>query len=273
MEVEVTSQGETLEQARANLAEALALYFEDEPGHLSVGEAPIIVPLDVGVPSANGPPACRLHPGLPASQPTPLGDQTVFSCPKTVAGCCADKLTPCRTAARHSSVAARRTAFAQAPRAPDVRSPRSRTAGHSGKAVTRSEDGSRARRGGGRRILPPCPDTRDSGNMVVPAAMPSSSLGLARLAGWSTRDSMSDDQVRTSTVAAYPRQRWRTSPKRTFSQGSLVIILSAPHQAPCAAERPRQGTSSLHKGRLTRYYGVLEGPGVHERLRQKRPDS
>ncbi|HEV2069044.1 MAG TPA: hypothetical protein VGR26_04550 [Acidimicrobiales bacterium] len=33
LEVEVTSQGEgeTLEQARANLAEALALYFEDEP--------------------------------------------------------------------------------------------------------------------------------------------------------------------------------------------------------------------------------------------------
>ncbi len=31
LEVEVTSQGETLEQARANLSEALALYFEDEP--------------------------------------------------------------------------------------------------------------------------------------------------------------------------------------------------------------------------------------------------
>ena len=47
LEVEVTSQGETLEQARANLGEALALYFEAEPGHLSVGEAPIIVPVDV----------------------------------------------------------------------------------------------------------------------------------------------------------------------------------------------------------------------------------
>ena len=32
MEVEVTSQGETLEQTRANLAEALALYIEDERG-------------------------------------------------------------------------------------------------------------------------------------------------------------------------------------------------------------------------------------------------
>ena len=38
LEVEVT-QGETLEQARANLAEALALYFGDEPGDLSVGNS------------------------------------------------------------------------------------------------------------------------------------------------------------------------------------------------------------------------------------------
>ncbi|HEV2809751.1 MAG TPA: type II toxin-antitoxin system HicB family antitoxin [Acidimicrobiales bacterium] len=49
LEVEVTSQGESLEEARANLAEALALYFEDEPGDLSVGEAPIITPVDVDV--------------------------------------------------------------------------------------------------------------------------------------------------------------------------------------------------------------------------------
>ena len=32
LEVEVASQGETLEEARANVAEALALYFGDEPG-------------------------------------------------------------------------------------------------------------------------------------------------------------------------------------------------------------------------------------------------
>ena len=32
LEVEVASQGETLEEARANLTEALALYFGDEPG-------------------------------------------------------------------------------------------------------------------------------------------------------------------------------------------------------------------------------------------------
>jgi predicted RNase H-like HicB family nuclease len=49
LEVEVTSQGETLEEARANLAEALALYFEDEAGDLGVGEAPIIAPVDVDV--------------------------------------------------------------------------------------------------------------------------------------------------------------------------------------------------------------------------------
>lgn len=49
LEVEVTSQGETLEQARANLAEALALYFEDEADDLGVGEAPIIVPVEVDI--------------------------------------------------------------------------------------------------------------------------------------------------------------------------------------------------------------------------------
>ncbi len=37
LEVEVTSQGEILEQTRANLAEALALYIEDEPGNVGVG--------------------------------------------------------------------------------------------------------------------------------------------------------------------------------------------------------------------------------------------
>ncbi len=83
----------------------------------------------------------------------------------------ADKLTPVRTAARHSSVAARRTRFAQTPRAPDVRSPWSRRAGHSGQAVTRSEDGSRARRGGGRRI-PPMSRYAGFWDMVVPAAGP-----------------------------------------------------------------------------------------------------
>ncbi len=47
LEVEVTSQGGTLEEARANLAEDLALYFEDELGSVGLGEAPIIAPVDV----------------------------------------------------------------------------------------------------------------------------------------------------------------------------------------------------------------------------------
>lgn len=48
LEVEVTSQGETVEDARANLIEALELYFEDEVV-ADVAESPIIVPLDVAV--------------------------------------------------------------------------------------------------------------------------------------------------------------------------------------------------------------------------------
>ena len=39
LEVEVTSQGESLEEALANLREALELYFEDAPLPESVGPA------------------------------------------------------------------------------------------------------------------------------------------------------------------------------------------------------------------------------------------
>ena len=46
LEVEVTSQGHTIDEARANLAEALALYFEDEPSG-DVPEPPIIASVDV----------------------------------------------------------------------------------------------------------------------------------------------------------------------------------------------------------------------------------
>ncbi len=49
LEVEVTSQGENLEEARANLAEALALYFEDEGGEVEIGQPPIIAPVEVDV--------------------------------------------------------------------------------------------------------------------------------------------------------------------------------------------------------------------------------
>ncbi len=45
LEVDIASQGETLDEARDNLAEALALYFED--ADVDVGEPPVIVPIDV----------------------------------------------------------------------------------------------------------------------------------------------------------------------------------------------------------------------------------
>ena len=46
LEVEVTSQGETVETALANLREALELYFEDEPVP-AAGEPPIIASVDI----------------------------------------------------------------------------------------------------------------------------------------------------------------------------------------------------------------------------------
>jgi predicted RNase H-like HicB family nuclease len=48
LEVEVASQGETFEEARADLVEALELFFEDDAA-IEVAEPPIIVPLDVAV--------------------------------------------------------------------------------------------------------------------------------------------------------------------------------------------------------------------------------
>ena len=47
LEVEVTSQGETLESALSNLQEALELYFEDHD--VPTGTAPIIAPVEVHV--------------------------------------------------------------------------------------------------------------------------------------------------------------------------------------------------------------------------------
>jgi predicted RNase H-like HicB family nuclease len=46
LEVEVTSQGETLDDALANLKEALELYFEDVPQPVTL-ETPIIAPVEV----------------------------------------------------------------------------------------------------------------------------------------------------------------------------------------------------------------------------------
>jgi len=46
LEVEVASQGETVEEALGNLREALELYFEDAPVP-DLAEPPIIVPVDI----------------------------------------------------------------------------------------------------------------------------------------------------------------------------------------------------------------------------------
>jgi predicted RNase H-like HicB family nuclease len=46
LEVEITSQGETVENALGNLREALELYFEDQPLPDHV-ETPIIAPVDI----------------------------------------------------------------------------------------------------------------------------------------------------------------------------------------------------------------------------------
>jgi predicted RNase H-like HicB family nuclease len=48
LEVEVASQGETFDEARANLAEALELYFEDQPD-VGISGTPVIVPIDIAV--------------------------------------------------------------------------------------------------------------------------------------------------------------------------------------------------------------------------------
>lgn len=47
LEVDVASQGDSFDEARKNLAEALALYFED--ADVDVGQPPIIAPVDVAV--------------------------------------------------------------------------------------------------------------------------------------------------------------------------------------------------------------------------------
>lgn len=46
LDVEVTSQGRSIEEAQANLKEALELYFEDQPLPAEI-EPPIIASLDL----------------------------------------------------------------------------------------------------------------------------------------------------------------------------------------------------------------------------------
>jgi predicted RNase H-like HicB family nuclease len=48
LEVEVTSQGETMEEALENLREALELYFDDDKP-IEPFNSPIIAPLDVEI--------------------------------------------------------------------------------------------------------------------------------------------------------------------------------------------------------------------------------
>lgn len=49
LEVEVASQGETIESALDNLREALELYFEDEP--VPMTHEPIVAPVEVHIPA------------------------------------------------------------------------------------------------------------------------------------------------------------------------------------------------------------------------------
>jgi predicted RNase H-like HicB family nuclease len=49
LEVEVTSQGTTIEDALASLREALELYFEDEPA--PEAPQPIVAPIKVRIPA------------------------------------------------------------------------------------------------------------------------------------------------------------------------------------------------------------------------------
>jgi predicted RNase H-like HicB family nuclease len=46
LEVEVTSQGRSLEEAQTNLKEALELYFEDQPLPMD-NEPPVTVPVEL----------------------------------------------------------------------------------------------------------------------------------------------------------------------------------------------------------------------------------
>lgn len=49
LEVDVASQGDSLEEALANLREALELYFEDAPG--PVRASPFIAPIEIAGPN------------------------------------------------------------------------------------------------------------------------------------------------------------------------------------------------------------------------------
>ena len=50
LELDVVSQGDTLEEAKANLIEAIELLFEDPADWRAIDPVPAIVPIDVQVP-------------------------------------------------------------------------------------------------------------------------------------------------------------------------------------------------------------------------------
>jgi predicted RNase H-like HicB family nuclease len=49
LDVEVASQGETIEESLANLREALELYFEDQP--LPAPTEPLVAPIEIRIPA------------------------------------------------------------------------------------------------------------------------------------------------------------------------------------------------------------------------------
>ncbi len=60
VEVEVTSQGASVDESLANLREALELYFEDQPLPMTATDGPIVAALDIRLPGVTACPA----PGL-----------------------------------------------------------------------------------------------------------------------------------------------------------------------------------------------------------------
>ena len=53
LELDVVSQGDTIEKAKANLVEAIELLLEDPADWRDIDPAPAIVPIDVRIPSVS----------------------------------------------------------------------------------------------------------------------------------------------------------------------------------------------------------------------------
>ena len=74
-----------------------------------------------------------------------------------------------------------------------------------------------------------------------------------------------------------PTCRWAAAgpawPRRTFSQGSLLIILSPRHEAPCASERLREGTAGFRKMPADQLRGGPRGTWRPRALTAERPET